>query len=76
MESTLAGVANCLFALTILAAVYCGIIKPEFNPGLFTKKTGNPRSPETNWKVLRSEIFPNSAIAIFKKSKAKAKGCP
>jgi hypothetical protein len=26
------GVANCLFWLAILAAVYCGIIKPEFKP--------------------------------------------
>jgi hypothetical protein len=44
--STLEGVANCLFWLAILAAVYCGIIKPEFKPGLSTKKAGKLRNPE------------------------------
>ena len=43
IESTDAGVHNCLFSLTIDAAVYCGIINPEFNPGFSTKKAGNPR---------------------------------
>jgi hypothetical protein len=42
----LEGVANCLFWLAILAAVYCGIIKPEFKPGLSTKKAGKLRNPE------------------------------
>src|SRR5690606_9043782 len=48
MESTEAGVANCLFWLTILAAVYCGIINPLLSPGLSTKKAGKSRRPETS----------------------------
>jgi hypothetical protein len=41
--SMLAGLANC-FGLTILAAVYCGIINPEFKPGLSTKSRKITRS--------------------------------
>ena len=76
IESTLDGVAYCLFWLTMLAAVYWGIIKPLFNPGLETKKGGKCLCPETNWYVLRSEIFPNSAIAMAKKSSVNANGWP
>tara|TARA_B100001173_G_scaffold121494_1_gene105589 strand:- start:5832 stop:6026 length:195 start_codon:yes stop_codon:yes gene_type:complete len=63
-------------ALTILAAVYCGIIKPELSPAFSIKKTGKPRSPEINLNIRLSEILPNSAIEIFKKSNANANGCP
>ena len=38
MESTEAGVHSVLFWLTMEAAVYCGIIKPELRPGLATRK--------------------------------------
>jgi hypothetical protein len=34
IESTLAGKARCLFSETSAAAVTCGIMKPEFRPGL------------------------------------------
>src|SRR5690606_5446265 len=47
IESTEEGVASCLFWLTILAAVYCGIINPLLRPGLLTKNAGSPRSPDT-----------------------------
>ena len=39
-EPTLAGVQSCLLWLTIEAAVYCGIIKPELSPGLATRNGG------------------------------------
>ena len=32
--------------LTIEAAVYWGIMKPLFSPGLATRKAGNSRAPE------------------------------
>ena len=38
MLSTEAGVQSCLFSLTIPAAVYCGIINPECNPGLYQEQ--------------------------------------
>ena len=60
----------------MLAAEYCVIISPEFNPWFGVKKGGNALCPEINKKILRSEILANSAIAIHKKSKAKAKGWP
>ena len=40
MESTLAGVARCLFSATRAAAVTCGIMKPEFRPGCGVRKAG------------------------------------
>src|SRR5690606_33634002 len=43
--STDAGVQSCLFLLTMLAAVYCGIIKPEFRPASVIRNGGNLRSP-------------------------------
>jgi hypothetical protein len=35
-----AGVQGCLFSLTIPAAVYCGIIKPDFKPEFLSKNKG------------------------------------
>src|SRR5688572_29730972 len=46
MESTEAGVQSCLFCETMLAAVYCGIMNPEFKPGLAAKNAGNSLCPE------------------------------
>src|SRR5690554_362931 len=48
IESTEDGMAKFLFWLAILAAVYCGIIIPLFNPGLLTKNSGKSRNPEIN----------------------------
>ena len=45
MLSTEAGVQSCLFWLTMPAAVYCGIIRPEFRPGSATRNGGKPRCP-------------------------------
>ena len=40
IESTLAGKARCLFSETRAAAVTCGIMKPEFRPGLGRQEGG------------------------------------
>src|SRR5205085_9754754 len=40
MESTEAGVHNCLFWLTMDPAVYCGLMNPELRPALATRKGG------------------------------------
>ena len=48
----------------MLAAVYCGIIKPEFKPTLGVKYGGKPLCPETKRYILRSEILPSSDNAI------------
>ncbi len=76
MVSTDDGVQSCLFSLTIPAAVYWGIIKPEFSPGLETKNAGKPLCPLISWYVLLSEMLASSLIAIAKKSKVMANGCP
>ena len=45
IESQEAGQQRPLFWLTMLAAVYCGIMKPLFRPGLATRYFGKPRRP-------------------------------
>ena len=55
MESTLAGLADCLFSDTSAAAVTCGIIKPEFSPGRGDRNAGNPeRAGSMSIAILRS----------------------
>ena len=76
MESTQQGVHNCLFRLTMEAAVYCGIMNPLLRPGLATRNGGNPLFPRTSWLILRSDMLPSSATAIARKSRARARGCP
>ena len=46
IESTEAGMHSPLDWLTIDAAVYCGIMKPLFSPGLATRNFGSSRAPE------------------------------
>ncbi|GFI54166.1 hypothetical protein IMSAGC022_00777 [Alistipes sp.] len=65
-----------LLWLTIEAAVYCGIMKPLFRPGLATRNEGSSREPEMSLYVRRSEMLPNSATAMARKSIATAMGCP
>ena len=48
-KGTEAGQQSILFWLTIEAAVYCGIINPEFRPGLATRNFGRPRTPAISW---------------------------
>src|SRR5690554_4480313 len=55
--SVLAGTAYCLFWLTILAAVYCGIMKPEFNPGFCTKMGANHVRPKSIDKFFFQKYF-------------------
>ena len=75
MESTLAGCASTLFSDTREAAVYCAIIRPEFNPPLDVRKRGKPLSePFTNRSMRRSEIFASSDNAMARKSIASAIG--
>ena len=76
MESTEHGEHNCLFLLTIAAAAYCGIMKPEFKPELATRNSGVLRSPAIKRYTRLSEILPNSAIAMLKKSNTSASGSP
>ena len=47
IESTEAGWQSTLFSETSAAAVYCGIINPEFSPVSFIRKTGSPSLPST-----------------------------
>ena len=75
IESTEAGVQSCLFWLTMEAAVYCAIMSPEWSPGLGLRKAGNPRAPESNWYVRRSEMLPSSERAMARWSSARAMGC-
>ena len=49
MESTEAGVANCLFWLAMEAAVYWGIISPECRPGFGVRNMGSSLFPEMSW---------------------------
>ena len=44
MESTDAGNARPLFSDTKAAAVTCGIMNPEFRPGVGVRKAGRPES--------------------------------
>ena len=76
IESTEHGEHNCLFLLTIAAAAYCGIMKPEFKPELATRNSGVLRSPAIKRYTRLSEILPNSAIAMLKKSNTSARGSP
>ena len=76
IESVLAGFANCLLILTILAAVYWGIINPEFNPESTVKKDGRFLAPDIKLNILLSDMFPNSASDIFRKSNIYARGWP
>ena len=77
IESTLAGCESTLFSDTILAAVYCAIIRPEFSPPSFARKRGSPLSvPFTRRSVLRSEMLASSESAIAIKSIGSATGCP
>ena len=46
IESTEAGMQSPFDWLTIDAAVYCGIMKPLFRPGLATRNFGRSRAPE------------------------------
>ena len=52
-----------LFWLTIEAAAYWGIIKPEFSPGLATKFRQSAKS-HNKLGPRRSDIFPSSAKAM------------
>ena len=64
-----------MFSEAKAAAVTCAIIKPELTPPLFTKNGGNfDRLESINNAIRRSEIAPNSAIAIAKLSAAIATG--
>ncbi len=75
IESTLAGVARCLFSDTSAAAVTCGIMKPEFNPGFGVRNAGKPESAgSTSIAIRRSEIEPISHTASAIMSAAKATG--
>ncbi len=77
MESTLAGWASTLFSETSAAAVYCAIMKPEFNPPSLTRKAGRPLSLGfTRRSMRRSEMLASSATAMPRKSMASATGCP
>ena len=49
MESEDEGIVKVLFWFTMEAAVYCGIIKPEFKPGFLTRKEGSSRLPLMSW---------------------------
>ena len=49
MESHEAGQHSPLFWETMLAAVYCGIMKPLFRPGSVTRYLGRPRRPWMSW---------------------------
>ena len=64
MVSTLAGVHSPLLRDTTEAAVYCGIMNPEFSPGFGVKKGGKPRCPLMSLYTRRSEMLPNSANAM------------
>ncbi len=58
MESTEHGEHNCLFLLTIAAAAYCGIMKPEFKPKeLATRNSGVLRSPAIKRYTRLSEML-------------------
>jgi hypothetical protein len=75
MESTLAGNARCLFSETSAAAVTCGIMKPEFRPGLGVKNAGMPESAgSTSMAMRRSDNEPISQTAMAIMSAAKATG--
>lgn len=43
-------------------------IRKYIRPGLATRNSGSPRSPIISWETRRSEIFPNSAKAMARKS--------
>ena len=45
IESDEEGIVKVLFWFTIEAAVYCGIMNPEFKPGTFTRKDGSSLLP-------------------------------
>ncbi len=75
MESTLAGWARCLFSATRAAAVTCGIMKPEFKPGLGVRNAGSRDSDgSTSMAMRRSASEPISQIARAIMSAAKATG--
>jgi hypothetical protein len=47
IESTLAGWHSTLFSLTRAAAVYCGIMNPEFSPVSRMSNFGSPSCPSS-----------------------------
>ena len=74
--SALDGVHNCLLWETKLAAVYCGIMYPEFRPGSAAKNAGRPRWPLNILKVRRSDTLAHSWTARARRSIANANGWP
>ena len=70
------GIQRVLLWLTMEADVYWGIMKPLFRPGLATRNEGRPRLPDTNLYWRRSEMLPNSFMAIQRKSMGRAIGSP
>jgi len=75
IESTEAGWAMTLFSETREAAAYWAIMNPELSPPSSTRNAGSPESwGFTNRSMRRSEILANSAMAIPKKSQARARG--
>jgi hypothetical protein len=77
MESTDAGWARTLFSETREAAAYWAIMNPELSPPSSTRKAGRPESwGFTSLSILRSDILASSAMAIPKKSQARARGWP
>jgi hypothetical protein len=76
MESHDAGQQRPLFWLTMDAAVYCGIMNPLLRPASLTRNLGSPLCPEISLKILLSEMFASSDIAIARVSIGIAMGSP
>ena len=75
IESTLAGMARCLFSETSAAAVTCAIMKPELSPGCGVRNAGSPDSAGSiSMAMRRSASEPISQMAIASMSAANATG--